>query len=89
MSLTKEKMQETFIKHRQTWSPRHPGEFGQVLSFPHHHLHAMRQRLILQQNQDLAQKSHRTNRSPDVPHCIMGTLTLKVQKLDLKELVRK
>ena len=61
-----------------TWSSWDPCELGQILSLSDHHLDALCQRLILQQDEELAQSPRHTHRAFPVTQRFLRTHTLRV-----------
>lgn len=59
-----------------TWSSWDPRELGQTLSFSDHHLDALGQRLVLQQDEQLAQSPRRTDGTLPVTQRFLGARTL-------------
>lgn len=63
-----------------TWSSWDPCELGQILSLSDHHLDALGQRLVLQQDEQLAQCPWRTHRALPATERFLRTHALRRAK---------
>lgn len=76
MSSTSQLSWSLLVTRIFTWSSWDPRELGQTLSFSDHHLDALGQRLVLQQDEELAQSPRRTDGTLPVTQRFLGARTL-------------